>query len=65
MLVAKRLNFGGKQVEIFGEVAREATAEDLDRCLVEASGRHYLVDFTYGGVEYRGLWREDELLIVG
>ncbi len=65
MIVAKRLIFSDGLKELFGEVVRIATPEDKLNVLGLTTDEVYLlVDFTYGKVDYRGLWQQDACLIV-
>lgn len=64
-LVAKRLIFNGQSKEVFGSIVRVATVEDKAANKVPTDADYLLVDFNYGKVEYRGLWKRDECLLVG
>jgi hypothetical protein len=65
MLAAKQLIFNGVPKEIFGTILRIATKEDKERNKIPVEEDYLLVEFTYGDVEYRGLWKQSECLLVG
>jgi hypothetical protein len=64
-LAAKRLTFNGVDREIFGSILRIATSDDKQANKITSDEVYLVVDFDYGGVNYRGLWKQDECLIVG
>ena len=64
-LAAKRLIFNGQPKDVFGSIVRVATVADKKANNLPTNENYLLVDFTYGKVDYRGLWRQDECLLVG
>jgi len=64
VLAAKRVVFNAELREVFGEIVRVATREDKIQCNIDPEIDHVVVDFSHDGVQYRGLWRQDECMLI-
>lgn len=63
-LAAKKLVFNGQVKEVFGSIERIATPDDKRINKITDPEPYLVVRFTYGNIEYRGLWKQDDCLLL-
>ncbi|MCI0562507.1 MAG: hypothetical protein MN733_28815, partial [Nitrososphaera sp.] len=63
-LASKLIDFNGTSQEVVGEVLRVATHEDKANCGVDPNIEFLIVDFDNKGVQFRGIWKRADCLLV-